>query len=270
MSIITISRGTFSGGKAIAECVAGQLGYECISREVLRDAGEKYGVAAEVLASAIDKAPSFLDRLGRHRDAYIAFFAASLCEHALRGNVVYHGHAGHFLLAGVRHVLRVRVVAPMEHRIEAAMKSMASSRSEAIAYIEKVDRERARWTRFLYGVAWEDSHHYDIVLNLENMSVETACAVLADTVARPDYAPTDASRAAMRVLAIKSRVVAALAADDRTSDAHVDVLVDGDTVRLQGWTRIPSTLDALPEIVAKLEGVSNVICEVVVRSGFPI
>jgi len=270
MSIITISRGTFSGGKAIAECVAGRLGYECISREVLREAGDKYGVSAEILASAIDTAPRFLDRLGRQRDAYIAFFTASLCEHALRGNLVYHGHAGHFLLAGVQHVLRVRVVAPMEHRIEAAMKSMAAGRSEAIAYIERVDKERSRWTRFLYGVAWEDTAHYDLVLNLETMSVETACDLLAYTVGRADFTPSESSLEAMRVLAIKSRIAAALAADPRTSDAHVDVLVDGDVVRLRGWARVQSALDAIPEVAGKVEGVTQLESEVVVRTGFPI
>jgi FixJ family two-component response regulator len=36
MPIITISRGTFSGGKELAECLARSLGYACISREVLK------------------------------------------------------------------------------------------------------------------------------------------------------------------------------------------------------------------------------------------
>ena len=270
MSIITISRGTFSGGKAIAECLAGRLGYDCISREILIDAAEKYGVSAEVLASAVDKAPRFLDRLGRHRDAYIAFFTASLCEFAQRGKIVYHGHAGHFLLTGVQHVLRVRVVAPIEFRIDAAMTRLSSNRAEAIAHIERVDRERARWTQFLYGVAWEDPHHYDLVLNLEKMSIETACGIVADAIARPDFTPTEESLDAMRKLAVKSRVVAALAADHQTSDAHVDVLVEGDVVTLQGFVRMQSSLDAIVGVVEPVEGVGRVECHVVVRSGFPI
>ena len=38
MSIITISRGSSSMGKAVAEKVAERLGYHLISREVLLDA----------------------------------------------------------------------------------------------------------------------------------------------------------------------------------------------------------------------------------------
>jgi len=35
MSVITISRGTFSGGRWLAECVAGHLGYRCVNRDVI-------------------------------------------------------------------------------------------------------------------------------------------------------------------------------------------------------------------------------------------
>jgi hypothetical protein len=35
MSIITISRGTLSGGKMLAECLSRGLGYKCIDRDVL-------------------------------------------------------------------------------------------------------------------------------------------------------------------------------------------------------------------------------------------
>jgi hypothetical protein len=38
MSVITISRGSYSHGKEIAEKVAQKLGYECISREIILEA----------------------------------------------------------------------------------------------------------------------------------------------------------------------------------------------------------------------------------------
>src|SRR5919197_611039 len=50
MSIITISRGSFSGGQALAERVAQRLGYSCLSREVLVEAAATYGVPESTLA----------------------------------------------------------------------------------------------------------------------------------------------------------------------------------------------------------------------------
>lgn len=270
MCIITISRGTFSGGTQIAECLAKRLGYECISREVLTDAAKDYGVSTEMLAAAVEKAPTFLERLGRHRDAYLAFFRAAFCERALRGNLVYHGHAGHFLLPGIHHVIRVRVVAPLEFRIVEAMRRMSFSRPDAIAYIEKVDRDRVRWTQFLYNVAWNDPCHYDMVINLEKMSVPTACAIVAQLTEQEDFAQTPESERALRNLALRSRVQAALCADPRTADAHVDVMADDGDVTVQGWARLQQGVDAIRDVAVGVEGVAQLRCEVVVRSGFPI
>ena len=42
MAIITISRGTMSGGKKLAELLCQRLGYQCISREIIVEAAEKY------------------------------------------------------------------------------------------------------------------------------------------------------------------------------------------------------------------------------------
>ena len=47
MSIITISRGTLSGGRAVAECLAEMLGYPCIGREILQEAAKRLGVSED-------------------------------------------------------------------------------------------------------------------------------------------------------------------------------------------------------------------------------
>jgi hypothetical protein len=44
MAIITISRGSYSKGKEIAEKVAQELGYECIARKVLLEAKEEFNI----------------------------------------------------------------------------------------------------------------------------------------------------------------------------------------------------------------------------------
>ena len=47
MSIITISRGSYSRGVEIAEKIAKRLGYECISREVLLEASKEFNIPEE-------------------------------------------------------------------------------------------------------------------------------------------------------------------------------------------------------------------------------
>ena len=62
MSIVTISRESYTQAKEVAERVAQALGFECISREVLIEASETFNVPEIKLLRAIRDSPSVLDR----------------------------------------------------------------------------------------------------------------------------------------------------------------------------------------------------------------
>ena len=59
VAIITISRGTFSGGSELAQRVADRLGCQCTSREVILEAAWGSGISAEEITTAMEKRPSF-------------------------------------------------------------------------------------------------------------------------------------------------------------------------------------------------------------------
>ena len=269
MPIITISRGTFSGGRDLAEALAGELRCPCISREVLVEAGARYGASEAALSAALSQAPSLIDRLRRDRDRYLAFIRAVLCKHARQGDLIYHGHAGHHLLAGIRHVLRVRVVADISFRISAAMKQLNMTSRQAEGHIKKVDAERRKWTRFLYGVAWEDPSNYDVVLNLEYLGIAGACAAVVRLAELPQFQPTDESRKALADLALQSFVLAALASDVRTRDADFRVRAHDGVVTVEGVAKLPEMMESVGEIVSKVDGVTKVVNQVVAL-GLPV
>ena len=76
MVIITISRGTYTGGQTVAQCLAEKLGYECLSREVMMEAATKtYCLTIEKFRDAMDKPPTFWERLVSERDVYLTFSA---------------------------------------------------------------------------------------------------------------------------------------------------------------------------------------------------
>ncbi len=56
MPIITISRGSFSGGKMLAESVAKVLGYRCIDRDQIIQKAATWGVVARRFADCHRKA----------------------------------------------------------------------------------------------------------------------------------------------------------------------------------------------------------------------
>ena len=262
MPIITISRGTFSGGKDLAECLSKQLGYPCVSREVIVAAAEQYGASEAALSGALDQAPSLLDRIKRDRDRYLAYIRAALCKQALQGSFIYHGHGGHHLLAGIRHVIRLRVVADMGSRVEKAIKELNMTRRDAEDYVQKQDEQRRKWTRFLYGVAWEDPENYDVVINLEHQGISGACAIAIRMAELEQFQETPESRKALANLALQSAVLAALARDGRTRDADFRVRANDGVVTVEGMGRLPKMDEAVGEVVSGVEGVTRVVNQV--------
>lgn len=258
MAIVTVSRGTFSGGRALAECVAEKLGYRCISREVLAAASRQYGVEEETLYKALAEKPGVLERFTSERVRYLAYIRAAISREVKDDNVVYHGHAGHFLLRGLPHVLRVKVIANMEFRIESAMERENLNREQAIKYIERVDDERTRWTKFLYHVDWNDPALYDIVINLDHISLDSACGLVCNTIDLDEFKTTPQATKMMADMVLSTQVRALMAADKGVADAGVEVEADDGVVTIGGTVRTLEEADKIKEIAKKTPGVMEV------------
>ena len=142
MAIIAISRGTKSGGQALAECLAEELGYPLLGREVAQEAAAGLGVSPDELRARWEVAPKLWERFSSARRLYLAAVQASLAEHAIEGNLVYHGLAGQLLLRNAPTVLRVRLIASMETRIRALMSGTDMTRSASTGCSRASSRPR--------------------------------------------------------------------------------------------------------------------------------
>lgn len=266
MPIIMISRGTFSGGKAVAEGLAEQLNYPCVSTEILGDAAEEFNVPEEKLNAALSEPPKVWRRKPGRRVAHMNFVRAVLLKRASGGNLVYHGHAGHLLLKDISHVLRVRVVADMEYRIKAAMYKEKVDRPDAMDIIAKLDHKSAAWTQDLYGINWQDPALYDAILNLENMSIPSAIALVAHMADLPDFKPTTSSHEALENLRLSSLVWAELTKNQYTKNADVRVSAEAGVVTVTGKAGSHKTIDLIPLIANEVTDVKEVRNEVGIGS----
>ena len=210
MAIVTISRGSYSRGKEIAEKVARRLGYECIARETLLEASQQFNVPEIKLVRAIQDAPSFFDRFLYGKERYIAYIQTALLRHLRNDNVVYHGFAGHFLVTGVSHVLKARIVAGLDTRVSIVMDRDKVSRREALHFLKKIDDQRRKWSRSLYGIDTGDLSLYDLVLNVDRLTADDAVDVICDTVKQPAFQTTPESQKAMDDLLLACEVKAVL------------------------------------------------------------
>ncbi len=262
MAIITISRGTFSGGQKLAECVAQKLGYKSLSREILVDAAEKYGISEKELVKAMRSKPALKERLSLSIDRfrYLSFIQATLCEEAKNDNIVYYGHAGHLLLKDACSVIKVKVIATMEQRLAFAMECNNFSREEAASYIRKMDTHREKWTKFLYNIDWSDPSMYDIIINLEDVAIPTACEIVSVMASAPEFTLTEEKKRALANLALESSVKAKLAANKSTKDYLLKISAKDGNVKIYGRVKNNDEAERIKAIVSKLPDVKNVDC----------
>jgi cytidylate kinase len=260
MSIITISRGTASGGQALAERVAAKLGWSCLSNEVIVEAAKRYNVPEPELVKAFEKAPTFWEKLTASRRVYLTFVQAAMCEYAEHGNLVYHGHAGHELLPGISHVLKVRLVAPLAYRIRVAMeRNPRLDRKGATRSINQIDEERTSRMRYLFDVDWRDPYQYDLVLSLNKLTLDTACELVIQAVQWGQFEPTEASRQALQNLALSSRVRAALDAHPQFSPYDIGVAVEEGIVTVSGALPTDDAIRQVINVAAQASGVKQVL-----------
>jgi cytidylate kinase len=266
MPIITVSRGSMSGGKALAECVSGAIGCPCVGREILLEAATKVGVPEQVLAAKIERGPGFWERLTLERRIYVIAMQAALAEHAAKGELVYHGYAGHLLLRGLPAVLRVRLIAPMEARIRTEMERTGQSRDQAEQEIARRDAGRLSWTKAMYGVDLRDPSLYDLVINLESMSIPSACAAVVEAARRPEFLVTEEVKIRLADFSLSCRVKAALATHPASRGLDLAVTVSGGIVTISGEVPSPVMLthastrweQELKGIALSVEGVRRV------------
>jgi len=193
VAIITISRGSYSRGKEVAEALAQCLGYECVSRDILLEACEEFSIPEIRLVKALHDAPSILERFSHGRERYISYFRAAFLSHMVKDNIVYHGLAGHFFLQDISHVMKVRIIANMEDRVKEEMKRENCSEEEARYMLKKDDDERRRWSLSLYGKDTLNCSLYDAVLHINSLTVGDVVDVLCGIIQKGRYKTSQAS-----------------------------------------------------------------------------
>jgi len=254
MPIITIYQGASGEGQELAEAVAQDLGYRCIGRKVLVQAGARYGIPEAKLNEIVEKGPHWWDRVLQDLRPYRIALQASICELAHDGNIVYHGHLGHELLYGIGHVLKVFLTAPIEFRIEQVRARQGLTDAAARRYIDEVDKARSRRLMAMFGADWRDPNRYDLVLNIGKMRRDGAKRVIIEAAKLEEYQPTAASSQAFNDLALASRVQASLFAAPDVRGSAVEVRAEGGHVYLRGRVDHGSE----PQLVNIVKGVPGV------------
>jgi hypothetical protein len=98
------------------------------------------------------------------------------------GRVILVGRASFLITKSLPGGFHVRLVASKETRIQRTMKLLGCSEAEARDHIDKTDRGRQRHLKTRFGSDIDDPHLYDLVINTDRMTTETAAHLVVEGV----------------------------------------------------------------------------------------
>jgi cytidylate kinase len=242
----------------LAECLSEAGGYRCISREDLTEAVNEYGQIASRVTAQIEKALQDYQQFSKLRRPYKILMKRALLEYLRQGKVVYFGNSGHLLVDKVSHFVRVRLLAPVELRVELTIRERGCSEAEAKDYIRRVDEERIRWARLMYGANVRDPSIYDLCINMGGFTIPGACDLLTKVVQEKEFQPTAESLRRVENSTVATAVLAALVTHEETFDLEIGATFEEGNLRLLGPYLDPPDLERVIELSRTIPEVRNV------------
>lgn len=259
MAIITISREMGSGGIPIAHKVAEELGYRLIDGETIMEAAADYGLSAEAVEQADEKPPHFVDTLDSKQSLDLHLIELIILEAALKGNVVIYGRGGQDLLKDISSVLRTRIIAPFEDRVERWAEREWLDPDRARFLVRKSDQQRAGFIKYYFDRDWEDSVHYDLTINTQRLSEDKAVQVICESVKDENLEGSKASsKKILSDLILRKRVeIAILSAND--VDAYLlEIEAKEGIVTLSGQVHSSAEKAAAEKQAKQVDGATKV------------
>lgn len=257
MAIITLSRQTASLGDEIGKAVAEKLRYNFIDKEKISDALENLGLPAHDVERFDDKKPTIWQSLSHHKRKFIFALRAAIYDFARAGNVVIVGRGGQALLRDVPGTLHVRIIAPVETRVERVMAQDDCDAEKAEQIILRSDRDSSGFIHSFFDIDWGNENIYDIVLNTKTMSVATAAALISTSVAAREfkqYSQEVITR--LEDMAMVQKVNVALVGFPGIDLANIEA--SGGVVVLSGLASSNKAIEDCRQTVSQIKGVREV------------
>ncbi len=197
--VVTVSNEYGAGAIAIAARVAGELGYECVDRQLPVVVAKRFGISPEEVEANEDTARTLGERwltsleratpelavsstVPPFDEALLEAVQDAVREYAARGNVVIVGRGAGVILKDAPGVVRVFMHAPREWRIAHVMTAFGTERKTTEAEVDRIDRMRAAYLRDWYGVSFGDPANYDLCLDTSRFDESQSAGLIVGAV----------------------------------------------------------------------------------------
>jgi cytidylate kinase len=188
---IALAREAGTQGTDVAREVGTRLGWPVYDHELLERIAQDLGIRTRLLESVDEKRVGWLlEALGglmpgpsASESAYVHGLVKTVLALGSHGECVIVGPGAAFILPAEA-TLRVRLVAPLKHRVASIAQRLGLSRDQAKCQTQALDRERDRFIRDHFFKDPTDPQNYDLVLNCARFGAVGCADVIVTAVER--------------------------------------------------------------------------------------
>lgn len=268
MYLITISELLGTNGEQIVKQVAKLLHYTYYGEEELLKAAGEMGFLPDV-QKLDEKSPALLERFFSEKPkVYLDRLQSVIFEVAKKGNAVFFGKGSQLLLNSFGCALHVLVTGSTEKRIERVMQGKGVGREIAEKMIERSDHDKKGFFRFAFNEDWLSPHLYDLILNTDKLSIESAAKMVVDA-ARSEEIKTcgmDSVRL-LGKLSLHRKVESALLEAGVTNQHLFFTVEDEDSVRVYGLAYSLEEKEKVEKILKGIKDIKKVTNELTILRG---
>lgn len=178
---LTISKEIGSRGEEFAQALSQRLGWKIYDRELVEYIAQNAHVRQNMVEMFDEKTQNeihnwvftLLDRHALGSDKYFKHLVTAITAIGEQGRAIILGRGANFILPSDR-ALRLKVTAPLQHRIDYIMKKFELSEKEAFARVHLTDKERLAFLHRFFHHDAEEITSYDLILNLGTLSLSGA------------------------------------------------------------------------------------------------
>ena len=211
MATITIFSGAFCRGDQVAEFLSQTYGLELVLDEaVTLEASKRFQISQDKFHCALSGETSVFNRFTHEKERCLAHVKGVLSGMLAREGLLFSGFAGHLIPKEITHVLRVGLIAENEFRVQRAMEEKGLREHDAERAIQSEDKKAGSWIEYLSQTDPWNPELYDIILPMDNKSVEEAALFIWDNAQRDILKSTPESKRAVKDFELAAKVETAL------------------------------------------------------------
>ena len=262
MQVIAMTREMGSLGKDVAARIAEKRSKKVVYHEMIGERADKLRVRNSHVVRLLETGASLWEKLTADKTS-IGIYTADETFRILLENeaAVIRGWGPVHLLGGIPHVIRVRICAPFELRVERMMQRLGTNDRASVQHeMELAEEAHTAITRRHFRLDWRESEHYDVVLSTDRLSVEECVEELERMMALPRFQPTLASERQARTLALEWSIRASLRRDARTASARLQLECTDGFVHVRGSVVAEDQSQFVHQVIAAVPGVREVHC----------